>query len=186
MWHRLFLRVLELGLNDVMGNPAEPITQNYWDWTNPLQSARLWASIGGDGFGQCVPDGPFAHANGGWNISVSTSWIGSIDGPVDNSEFQDSPQGPIDGPAAQPNCIVREFSRTRFNLGSALPSSNNVERSQQIPTYDSWPFDQNALGSISFRQVLERAGADRTTRAKPSIANIAECTTWSTSGSAAR
>ena len=138
MWHRLFLRVLELGLNDVMGNPTEPITQNYWDWTNPLQSARLWASIGGDGFGQCVPDGPFAHANGGWNISLSTSWI-----------------GPIDGPAAQPNCIVREFATNGL---VALPSSNNVERSQQIPTYDSWPFDQNALGSISFRQVLEGWG----------------------------
>ena len=56
----------EQGLNDVMppSAPGSQITQLYWDWTSPLQTARLWQdeSIGGDGFGECVTDGPFAHA----------------------------------------------------------------------------------------------------------------------------
>ena len=120
---------------------GDQITQTYWDWTRPLQTARLWTSIGGDGFGQCVQDGPFAHAAGGFNISVS--------------ESKALPFG-LDG-VQTPTCLVRQFSTFGTEIGSnpALPTSNIVEQTLQIAMYDSWPYDKNALGSISFRNVLE-------------------------------
>ena len=120
---------------------GDQITQTYWDWTRPLQTARLWTSIGGDGFGQCVQDGPFAHAAGGFNISVS--------------ESKALPFG-VDG-VQSPTCLVRQLSTyaTANRQIPSLPTSNNVEQTLQIAAYDSWPYDKNALGSISFRNVLE-------------------------------
>ena len=122
--------------------PADQITQFYWDWTSPLQTARLWESIGGDGFGKCVPDGPFAHDKGGWNISVAESYI--------------LPFGE-DG-TQSPTCLVRQFSvfGTLIGKNPTLPASSDVQKTLQIASYDSWPYDKNALGSISFRNVLKR------------------------------
>ena len=81
---------------------GDQITQTYWDWTRSLQTARLWESIGGDGFGKCVPDRPFAHAAGGFNISVSESLV--------------LPFG-VDG-VQTPTCIVRQFSTFATESGS--------------------------------------------------------------------
>ena len=121
--------------------PGEQITQLYWDWTSPLQTARLWQneSIGGDGFGKCVQDGPFAHAAGRWNITVAESLVLPFGTPGVKS----------------PSCLVRQFSVFGTLLGKnpALPTSNHVETTLQIASYDSWPYDKNALGSISFRNV---------------------------------
>ena len=114
--------------------PGDQITQLYWDWTSPLQTARLWQdeSIGGDGFGECVTDGPFAHAAGKWNITVAENLV-----------------LPFGTPGVQSaSCLVRQFS-----VHGTLPSSNNVEQALQVAAYDSWPFDKNAFGSISFRNV---------------------------------
>jgi len=145
MWHRLFLDVLEQGLNDVMPG-GEQITQFYWDWTSPVQTTRLWQNetIGGDGFGECVQDGPFAHAAGGWNITVAENLV-----------------LPFGTPGVQsPSCLVRQFSvhGTLGGKNPTLPSSNNVAQALQIAAYDSWPYDKNAFGSISFRNVLEGWG----------------------------
>ena len=118
------------GLNDVMPG-GEQITQFYWDWTSPVQTTRLWQNetIGGDGFGECVQDGPFAHA-GRWNITVAEN-LGLM------------------------GCLVRQFSVYGTLIGKkpTLPSSNNVAQALQIAAYDSWPYDKNAFGSISFRNV---------------------------------
>ena len=127
-----------------MSKPGEQITQLYWDWTCPLQTAKLWQneSIGGDGFGKCVPDGPFAYAKGGWNISVAENLV-----------------LPFGDPGVQsPICLVRQFSvfGTLIGKNPTLPTSNHVEQALQIVTYDSWPYDKNALGSVSFRNVLEQ------------------------------
>ena len=133
-----------------MGNPAEPITQTYWDWTRPLQTARLWNSIGGDGFGQCVLDGPFAHAAGGFNISVSENFVLPFEELFVPGSLADSSN-------LSPSCLVRQFA-TSATIGGgypALPTSHSVEQTLQIAAYDSWPYDMNALGSISFRNVLE-------------------------------
>ena len=143
MWHRLLLRVLEQGLNDVMPSsvPADQITQLYWDWTSPSQTAQLWKSIGGDGFGKCVPDGPFAHDKGGWNISVAENYIL----PFGEHGVQ------------SPTCLVRQFSvhGTLGGKNPTLPASHDVQKALQVASYDSWPYDKNALGSISFRNVLK-------------------------------
>ena len=134
-----------------MGNPAEPITQTYWDWTRPLQTARLWNSIGGDGFGQCVTDGPFAHAAGGFNISVSENFILPFE-----ELLAEQPSALAEG-ALSPSCLVRQFSvfGTLIGKNPTLPTSHDVQQRLQIVSYDSWPYDKNALGSISFRNVLK-------------------------------
>ena len=121
--------------------PANQITQLYWDWTNPLQTARLWESIGSDGFGKCVQDGPFAHAKGGWNISVAENLVLPFGAPGGQS----------------PSCLVRKFSLVGTLGGNnpTLPTSHDVQQRLQIVSYDSWPYDKNALGSISFRNVLK-------------------------------
>lgn len=112
--------------------PASQITQLFWDWTSPLQTARLWESIGGDGFGKCVQDGPLAHAKGGWNISVVENLASLI-------------------------CLVRQFSLvgTLGGKNPTLPTSHDVQKTLRVVSYDSWPYDKNALGSISFRNVLK-------------------------------
>ena len=126
---------------------GDQITQTYWDWTRPSQTASLWESIGGDGFGQCVSDGPFAHAAGGWNITVAENFI---------LPFEELPDSLATG-ALSPSCLVRQFSTYALNTGQnpVLPTSNDVEQTLQIAKYDSWPYDKNALGSISFRNVRE-------------------------------
>ena len=135
----------EQGLNDVMppppSAPADRITQLYWDWTSPIQTARLWQSIGGDGHGECVPDGPYAHAAGRWNITVA-----------ENLVLPFGTRG-----VKSPSCLVRQFSvfGTLIGKNPALPTSNHVETALQIASYDSWPYDKNALGSISFRNALK-------------------------------
>ena len=129
---------------------GDQITQTYWDWTRPLQTARLWNSIGGDGFGQCVLDGPFAHAAGGFNISVSENFVLPFEELFVPGSLADSSN-------LSPSCLVRQFA-TSATIGGgypALPTSHSVEQTLQIAAYDSWPYDMNALGSISFRNVLE-------------------------------
>ena len=133
--------------------PGEQITQLYWDWTSPLQTARLWQneSIGGDGFGKCVQDGPFAHAAGRWNITVAESLVLPYD------ELLAERPDLLDPGAfsASPSCLVRRFSlyATLNGINPTLPSSHNVEKALQVAAYDSWPYDKNAFGSISFRNV---------------------------------
>ena len=172
MWHRLILRMLEevsystvklihvilstdsdllllQGLNDVMPL-GDQITQTYWDWTRPSQTAQLWESIGGDGFGQCVPDGPFAHDAGGWNISVSENYV------LPFEELSAAPPDSFANGLLSPSCLVRQFATSATLAGGfpALPTSHNVEQTLQIAAFDSWPYDMNALGSISLRNVL--------------------------------
>ena len=125
--------------------PADQITQLYWDWTSPSQTAQLWKSIGGDGFGQCVRDGPFAHDKGGWNISVAENYI---------LPFEELSAA---GANLSPTCLVRQFSvyGTLNGINPTLPTSHDVQKLLQVASYDSWPYDKNALGSISFRNVLK-------------------------------
>ena len=131
--------------------PANQITQLYWDWTNPLQTARLWESIGSDGFGKCVQDGPFAHAAGRWNMTVSENFIMPFE-----ELLAEKPSSLAEG-ALSPSCLVRQFSvfGTLIGKNPTLPTSHDVQQRLQIVSYDSWPFDKNALGSISFRNVLK-------------------------------
>ena len=139
------------GLNDVMPG-GEQITQFYWDWTSPVQTTRLWQNetIGGDGFGECVQDGPFAHAAGGWNITVAENLVLPFDELLAKRPDLLASPG-----AASPSCLVRQFSLvgTLGGRNPTLPSSNNVAQALQIAAYDSWPYDKNAFGSISFRNV---------------------------------
>ena len=122
-----------------------------------MQTAWLWQpeSIGGDGFGKCVPDGPFAYAKGGWNISVAENLILPFDELL--AELPSS-SADVEMGALSPSCLVRQFSvfGTLIGKNPTLPTSNHVEETLQIVAYDSWPYDKNSLGSVSFRNVLEQ------------------------------
>ena len=140
-----------------MSAPGDQITQLYWDWTRPSQTAKLWQneSIGGDGFSKCVPDGPFAYAKGGWNISVAENLILPFDELLAELPGSSADVAKAMG-SLSPSCLVRQFSvfGTLIEKNPTLPTSNHVEETLQIVAYDSWPYDKNSLGSVSFRNVL--------------------------------
>ena len=96
-----------------------------------------------------MPDGPFAHDKGGWNISVAENYI---------LPFEELSAAPPDSFAKlSPTCLVRQFSvyGTLNGINPTLPTSHDVQKMLQVASYDSWPYDKNALGSISFRNVLK-------------------------------
>jgi tyrosinase len=73
-WHRELLRRFELDLQRVDSS----VTLPYWDWTADRSPASsLWAAdfMGGDGEAGSlrVTTGPFAFANGRWNINVASA-----------------------------------------------------------------------------------------------------------------
>jgi len=70
-WHRVFLGVLEWGMNDVMGYPEPALAVPYWDWTDAESTADLftdhWIGNGGNPDNDdCISGSPFAT----WNLPV--------------------------------------------------------------------------------------------------------------------
>mmetsp|Transcript_15584 Transcript_15584/g.33065 ORF Transcript_15584/g.33065 Transcript_15584/m.33065 type:complete len:884 (+) Transcript_15584:87-2738(+) len=139
-WHREYLWLFELGLNDVMGNPDPPLVVPYWDWTSGAQTSAMYKLFGGDGNAyadNCMTTGPFAWPL--WNLTISSNAY---------------------VPASQKQCLKRALSQwdiTNVDLmhGAHMPSMSDIANMLTVPRYDSFPWDASALGSISWRNIFE-------------------------------
>ncbi|MEO1129286.1 MAG: tyrosinase family protein [Planctomycetota bacterium] len=127
-WHRVFVRLLEIDLNDVSGGACPPVP--YWDWTadqSPTDS--LWGSdfLGGNGDASDdgrVKDGPFAHARGDWTLVHSSSGV--------------------------------DYLQRRFGeLTGDLPGEREVRQCLGVTPYDVAPWGRTSDIYRSFRNRLE-------------------------------
>lgn len=129
-WHRQFLRLIELELQEI-----EPsVTIPYWDWSvDQAHDAYLWQDdfLGGNGNpaeGFAVTTGPFAK--GKWQINIF--------------DYGDPEQFPY---------LIREFGAISF--APTLPTPEQVEEVLNVPVYDAAPWNTTVHPSRSFRNALE-------------------------------
>ncbi|WP_274561584.1 tyrosinase family protein [Streptomyces spiramyceticus] len=125
-WHRKFLLEFERALQAVDSGVSVP----YWDWTTDnTPAASLWADdfLGGDGRtgDRKVMTGPFAHANGKWNIETRVS-----DNRFLTRNFGNGPADPL-----------------------TLPTKADVAEALRDPLYDSAPWDSTV--TRGFRNKIE-------------------------------
>lgn len=130
-WHRQYLIEFEDDLKQASGGD-NTITIPYWDWSDPSSNPFTSNFMGTDGeqTGTEQPgkvlDGPFAFDGPNhWTINIK-------DDPSDASYLE------------------RGFGRR--NDAAVLPSSEQVQISMFITTYDSAPWKFNSRG---FRRVIE-------------------------------
>ncbi|MFJ6700712.1 tyrosinase family protein [Streptomyces sp. NPDC091272] len=119
-WHRQFLLEFEQALRTVDPSVSLP----YWDWTTDnTPAASLWADdfLGGNGRkrDQQVMTGPFAHANGHWQIAAS----------VTEDRF-----------------LTRNFGGPKGRV--TLPTKEDVAWATRDAVYDSAPWDSTATGGF--------------------------------------
>ena len=129
-WHRVFLRLFELQLQEVEPTATIP----YWDWSvDNTPDAAVWGDdfMGGDGDPSQnyeVTSGPFQ--TGAWTIKI-----------FDYGDLLRTPS------------IVRSFGQGKFN--AKLPTPDEVEAVLSVSTYDSEPWNSMAHPTVSFRNALE-------------------------------
>lgn len=129
-WHRQYLRLLELDLQAVSGNPN--LTIPFWDWTSSgsEENDPLWADdfMGGNGRSgdKKVMTGPFAFDKGNWAIKNDDSGRSFLTRNIKGD--------------------------TRVQT---LPTRQDVAAALAIGTYDRSPWDMSSNGNLSFRNNLE-------------------------------
>lgn len=139
-WHREFLSLFEAALQTVSG---KPIALPYWDWTDPRSTAAVFADdlLGPDGDRSqdgAVTRGPFRR--GAWRV-----WV------RDPASVQ--PLVPEAGEVgAEPSWIERNFGTFP---GLRLPTTADVRALLGVAVFDSEEWDEDVLGSESFRNALE-------------------------------
>ena len=158
-WHREFLRRLESDLRAVSGDPS--ICLPYWDWSRDQQPADggypfVDDLLGGNGTGSgiVVQTGVFASANG-WTLNLADAYDGDANHVAN----------------------LHSLQRSLGSLTPSLPTPAAVTGALAVSVYDASPWNINAPGANSFRN-LSKAG--------PGRRRVPTCTTASTSGSAAR
>ncbi|MFD3518238.1 tyrosinase family protein [Streptomyces sp. NPDC058657] len=115
-WHRQFLLAFEQALQAI--DPA--VSVPYWDWTTDnTPAASLWAEdfLGGNGRkgDRQVMTGPFAHAQGNWEITTS----------VTETRF-----------------LTRNFGGPKGTV--TLPTKQDVAWAMKDPLYDAAPWDSTS------------------------------------------
>lgn len=142
-WHRVFMWLMDFGMNQVSDTPWETLLAPYWDWTNPVETTALYNAMGRDGNPfdhQCIA-GPFAWPE--YNISIKNGFY-----PLDVKQWQ---------------CVTRAISQegtgvTDLEMASHLPSFPDVLNAMVDQRYDNQPYDDSAMGAMSFRNNLEGYG----------------------------
>jgi tyrosinase len=133
-WHREYLRLWELDLQAVSGDPTLAIP--YWNWADPAAGPdeALWADdfLGGNGRAGDfkVMTGPFAVDKGNWPIVYDDTGM---------------------------NYLSRAFGTS--NLAPTLPTQPDVDAASAVGPYDQDPWDMTADITQSFRNNLEGWGA---------------------------
>jgi Common central domain of tyrosinase/von Willebrand factor type A domain len=128
-WHREFLRQFENDLRTVSGDSS--ICVPYWDWSTDRQPADpgfpfIADFLGGDGAG------PNNEVQTGV-FARANGWALTID---DNGS----------------NALQRDFGGNGF---PSLPVRNDVLNALAVNVYDSAPWNINAAGPSSFRNLVE-------------------------------
>jgi tyrosinase len=129
-WHRVFLRLFELQLQEVEPTATVP----YWDWTvDNTPDAAVWGDdfMGGDGDpaeNYKITTGPF-NADA-WEIKI-----------FDYGDLLRTPY------------LVRSFGQGKFN--AKLPTPEELEVVLGVSTYDSAPWNSMVHPTISFRNAME-------------------------------
>lgn len=142
-WHRVYMWLMDYGMNQVSDTPWETVLAPYWDWTNPVETTALYGLMGRDGDpfdSQCIP-GPFAYPE--YNISIKNGFY-----PLDVKQWQ---------------CVTRAISqegtaRDDLEMASHLPAYPDVLDALVDQRYDNQPYDDSAMGAMSFRNNLEGYG----------------------------
>lgn len=127
-WHRAFLRQFELDLRAVSGDPT--LCLPYWNFTRDQTSADpgypfIEAFLGGDG------TGPGDSVETGVFASAN-GWSLSLDDNGSNA-----------------------LQRTLGQLAASLPPLADEQAALAVTTYDSAPWNVNASGATSFRNLVE-------------------------------
>lgn len=129
-WHRMFVRLFELKLQEF--NPS--VTVPYWDWTVDYEEdSYLFQDdfMSGDGDPDddyAVKTGPFRRDN--WKITVF-------------DEFDD---------------LKHDFLIRNIGIGELapdLPTTADVERGLNLATYDTAPWTEVSDPAVSFRSYME-------------------------------
>ncbi|GJD11777.1 Tyrosinase [Galdieria sulphuraria] len=143
-WHRYFVYLMEVQLQNLTGNPN--LTIPYWDFIEDsgLTSVFRPDFLGGNGIGNSsTPAAKVAEAHG----------VADINSPV------------LDGPFAyhkgQWNCsegplvpfLRRDFGYTEFS--PSLPDKSQLRQCMNLKIYDVFPFDSHSDKNISFRACVE-------------------------------
>lgn len=143
-WHRYFVYLMELELQNLTGNPN--LTIPYWDFIEDSGLTSVFRAdfMGGNGIGNSsTPAAKIAEAHG----------IADINSPV------------LDGPFAyhkgQWNCsegplvpfLRRDFGYTEFS--PTLPDKSQLAQCMKLRIYDIFPFDSHSDKNISFRACVE-------------------------------
>ena len=142
-WHRVFMWLMDFGMNQVSDTPEQAVVAPYWDWTNPVQTTALYKAMGRDGNPfdkQCI-SGPFGWPD--YNISIKNGFY-----PLDVQQWQ---------------CVTRQIAQegtaqTDLEMASHLPSFPDVLDAMVDQRYDNQPYDDSAMGAFSFRNNLEGYG----------------------------
>ncbi|MGW1765416.1 tyrosinase MelC2 [Streptomyces sp. NPDC002073] len=122
-WHRRFLLEFEQALQAVDASVALP----YWDWTADRTSrSSLWAPdfLGGTGRardGQVI-DGPFAYAQGKWDINVRVDGRSYLRRALGTSVAQLPTRAEVDGVLA-----MSVYDTAPWNSASASGFRNHLE-----------------------------------------------------------
>lgn len=127
-WHREFLRQFENDLRTVSGDPT--ICLPYWDWSHdqgpadpgyPFVDALLGGD--GDGPGNVVLTGPFAHAQG-WTLSIDDNGSNALQRELGSGIASLPAPGDVTGAI-----VVTTYDASPWNRDSAGASSmrNRVE-----------------------------------------------------------
>ncbi|GJQ13860.1 hypothetical protein GpartN1_g5651.t1 [Galdieria partita] len=143
-WHRYFVYLMELELQNLTGNPN--LTIPYWDFIEDSGLTSVFRAdfMGGNGIGNSstaaakiaeahgvadinspVLDGPFAFHKGRWNCS----------------------EGPL------VPFLRRDFGYTEFS--PTLPDKSQLAQCMNLRIYDIFPFDSHSDKNISFRACVE-------------------------------
>jgi tyrosinase len=143
-WHRYFVYLMELQLQNLTGNPN--LTIPYWDFIEDSGLTSVFRAdfMGGNGIGNSstiaariaeahgvadvnspVLDGPFAYHKGKWNCS----------------------EGPL------VPFLRRDFGFVEFS--PTLPDRSQLAQCMHLNIYDIFPFDAHSDKNISFRACVE-------------------------------
>ena len=129
-WHRVYLHLFEQQLKEVDPTVSLP----YWDWTtDSATDSYVWQDdyMGGDGSDdddEAVMTGPFRK--GKWELTVF--------------DYNDTVRTPW---------ITRDLGIG--GLAPDLPTAEDVEAAQAVPTYDAEPWSAQSAPADSFRNTME-------------------------------